>query len=85
VFAVLGIVTYYAGTFLAGILLGLILLVIGKESLIDNNSEFFLGVILLPFGILATYLLYKGLELNWKKEDKIIANHIDEIGKSEKP
>lgn len=81
-FAILGIASYYAGTFITGILLGVFLVIIGSEEFLDTTSELALGLIVLPFGMLASYLLYKALERTWRKAIKVKADEIDMIGKN---
>ena len=39
------------------------------------------GFLMLPFGLLSCYLLYKYLEKTWTKNDPRNNNNIDEIGK----
>ena len=66
VFAILAIITYYAGAFVGGLVLGLILELSGV-SIFDNFSDIQLGLIALPFGLLSCFGLYKFLEKKWKK------------------
>jgi len=70
VFAILGVATYYAGTFIFGFLLGFILALTGNGYLLDEISDFVLSLILLPFGILSTWILYISLKKNWIKNPK---------------
>ena len=60
-YAILGIVSYYFGAFLGGILLAICyeLLEIGNIDTIDDRM---LGFLALPFGIIACWLTYKYLE-----------------------
>ena len=60
-YAVLGVISYYAGTFIAGILL-VILMEINSAGSIDDTNEFVLGLVALPFGLLCAWGLYKFLE-----------------------
>lgn len=68
-FAVIGIVTYYAGTFLFGILLG-ITIELMNPGWIDGVSEFALGVMAIPFGLGATAGLYFLLKRIWETNRK---------------
>jgi glycopeptide antibiotics resistance protein len=66
-YAVLGVVSYYGGTMIAGILLFIVV-----EGFSDGNvediSDIVLNIIALPFGILGAYLMYKFLEKRFKGE-----------------
>ncbi|WP_299766496.1 hypothetical protein [uncultured Dokdonia sp.] len=67
-FAILGIIAYYAGTLLFGLILGIASEFI-SPGFIDTINDILLGIILLPFGILCCYIFYKLLENSWKEED----------------
>jgi len=62
-YAVLGVVTYYAGTIIGGIILGLVMVFFKGD--IDSINEIFLGLLAIPFGLVSAYLLYKYLEKRW--------------------
>ncbi len=81
-FAILGIVVYYVGTIIFGLIFGLIAEIISPGS-IDTINEKMLGLIALPFGILACYLVYKYLQKTWKKNEPITNSEINLIGKKE--
>ena len=76
-YAILGIVVYYGGTLSCGVLIGIIAEIV-SPGFIDATNETLLSIMMLPFGILGCYLLYKYLEKTWKKNMPI--NEIDEIG-----
>lgn len=80
-FAILGVVTYYVGTFIGGIVLAILdeIFVLG----INWDSNLSLGLMALPFGIALDYLFYKILEKKWKKEFVPVGNEIEDIGKPE--
>lgn len=81
-YTILGIVVYYAGTVLfGGIVMGLG--EIFSPGFIDTFNETILGIMMIPFGLLSCYLLYKYLEKTWKKNDPTKNNMIDQIGKIE--
>ncbi|GAB5400405.1 MAG: hypothetical protein Aureis2KO_19900 [Aureisphaera sp.] len=80
-FAVLGVVSYYAGAFIFGILLGIYIELWGSMS-IDDYSDLALGFMAMPFGILTCIGLYQILKRIWKKETKVDEDLIDDIGKS---
>jgi hypothetical protein len=65
-FAILGVVSYYGGTFLAGIILG-VLVEVGTFSSIDDIPEWILTVIAFPVGVLSCWGLYKILKNQWSK------------------
>jgi protein-S-isoprenylcysteine O-methyltransferase Ste14 len=65
-YAILGVVTYYAGTFIAGFILVLGFDLFGMTTLNDLNERA-LGAIALPFGLLLCWLVYQYLKRNWTK------------------
>lgn len=79
-FAILGVVSYYVGTFIAGIAF-----VIGYELFdfgsIDDLSDTVISLMGMPFGLLTCWGLYKILQRNWGKYEKFDENIIDEIGR----
>ena len=83
-FAVIGVVTYYGGIMAFGFISGIILAFVAPETL-DNMNELLYGLMLLPFGLLSCYLLYKFLEKKWEKEYVAPFDSIEEIGKVEEP
>lgn len=78
-FAILGVVIYYVGTFVGGAILGIMdgLLDIGFDW--DNNLA--LGLVALPFGIGAAYLFYFLLKKQWEKSVVLVKDEIHDIGK----
>ena len=79
-FAILGIVMYYVGTMIGGVILGI---VDGIFDLgIDWDSNILMTFIALPFGVGACYFFYFLLEKNWSQKDKEEKLSIDSIGKS---
>jgi len=66
VFALLGIATYYVGTFVGGLIVGIGIEFWGETS-IDEMSSLALGLIALPFGLAACSGLYFILKMNWKE------------------
>ena len=59
-FAILGVVTYYAGTFVMGIIIGIV-----SPETTETMNNLLLGLIALPLGLLFAWLLYKFLENAW--------------------
>ncbi|MCM8568558.1 hypothetical protein NE848_04160 [Gramella jeungdoensis] len=64
-FAILGIITYYFGVMLFGLIIGVIVEIIAP-GYIENMNDIALNFIIMPFGILSTYSLYKLIENRWK-------------------
>ena len=80
-YAILGVVSYYAASFIGGIIIGIIA-EISSPGWIDTANEMVLGVMALPLGILGCYGLYIYLKKNWAKRKEEEAVSIDDIGKS---
>ena len=66
-FAILGVASYYVGTFGAGITIG-ILMGMGYLDSLEGTNELVLGLIALPFGVLLCWGFYKFLENRFKNE-----------------
>ncbi len=79
-FAILGVVIYYVGTFIGGLILGVLDALIGIGFDWDNNLA--LGLIALPFGIASAYLFYYILKKQWEKSFVLVEDEIQDIGKS---
>ena len=79
-YAILGIVVYYGGIFVFSIIVGIMAEIISPLFLETFNETLF-GLLMLPFGILSCYLLYKYLEKTWSKNSQDPIELIDEIGK----
>lgn len=60
-YGILGVVVYYAASFIAGVII-VITLEITSPGKIDTIGDSMLGIISLPFGLLAAWGLYKILE-----------------------
>lgn len=65
-FAVLGVVIYYSGTLLFGLLLGFWAGFTGNLSVFDT-SDLVLGLMGIPLGLLSAWLFYFLLKKNWSK------------------
>jgi hypothetical protein len=66
-FAILGVVSYYAGTIVAGVIFGL-LVEFDVVPALSNIPELALNVIAMPFGLLACWGLYQLLKSQWANE-----------------
>lgn len=75
-FAILGIITYYAGTFFFGLVIG-VAVEMSSPGYWDDFNEMLFSLFMLPFGILSTYLLYKYLEKSWKSKSDILIESIE--------
>ncbi len=73
-FAILGIVAYYGGTLITGILLG----ILAEFGLFDLETfpEYALGLIALPGGALSCWGTYQILKKNWSKSGKPIEEDV---------
>lgn len=78
-FAILGVVTYYTGALIFGVILGGILL-FAESNWLETANRFELALIETPVGILSCYVAYISLEKKWKKETPKTGTMIDEIG-----
>jgi MFS family permease len=78
-FAILGILVYYIGTFIGGVILGILDELIGIGFDWDNTLA--LGLIALPFGIGVAYLFYFILKKEWEKSFVFAEDEIQDIGK----
>lgn len=81
-YTILGIVSYYGGTIVFGLIFGIIAEIV-SPGYIDTVNDTMLGLAGLPFGVLSCYLLYNYLKKTWKKNDPRLNNNIDDIGKIE--
>ncbi|WP_046759052.1 hypothetical protein [Kordia jejudonensis] len=84
-YAILGVVSYYAGIIVGGVLLGIILGLFFPEFL-EDTPESVLGLLTIPIGIFACWGFYQLLKRNWHKkfeEQQRLKPKISDIGKSE--
>ncbi len=78
VYAILGVIVYYSGTMVGGVLLGF---ADGFFELgIDWEDTLLLTAIALPFGIGAAYLFYYLLKKDWKQSFVVVEDEIENIG-----
>jgi hypothetical protein len=68
-FAILGVASYYAGTAVAGLFLGMIIGLGYLQSLADF-SDMAIGFLTLPIGLLTCWGAYRLLKSNWEKSQK---------------
>lgn len=67
VFAILGVVSYYGGTIIAGFVFGLLAELDVTDFFIEL-PEIGLSLFALPFGLLACWAFYKILSNNWSNQ-----------------
>lgn len=80
VFGILGILSYYVGAFLGGIILAVLDDFLGFG--LDWNNNIVLTLIALPFSIGAVYIFYYLLKKSWKNTVVLDKNsEIQDIGK----
>jgi len=66
-FAIIGIVSYYGGTILVGLIFGIIDVIRGVDYFTSMN-DIVINLMALPFGVLTCWGLYKILNANWSKK-----------------
>ena len=67
--AIGGVVAYYAGTFIAGIIIALVMQYVLLESF-DDLSDIAINFMALPVGLLTCYITYVILKRYWSKKDE---------------
>jgi hypothetical protein len=75
-FAILGVVSYYAGIFTGGIIIGIVLELYAPGA-VDTMNETVLSLMTIPVGILTCWLTYTLLKRNWSKPTEIERNTLD--------
>lgn len=84
VFAIIGVATYYAGTFIAAFIYGAVYFIMYPDASDESVDNLISRLILIGFGLLSCVLLYNILKRNWKKtKETTKKDHIQEIGKSD--
>ncbi len=81
-FAILGVASYYVGTFVGGIIVAIIMELITPYSS-DNIGDIGLSFMALPFGLLACWGLYSLLKRNWENKQRREEDIIQQIGEEE--
>lgn len=79
-YAVIGIITYYAAGAIFGVILGVSDLLF--DFGIDWESAYGLELTTIPIGIAADYFLYRVLKKKWQNEAVIDKDEIQDIGKN---
>ncbi|MEO0468232.1 MAG: hypothetical protein AAF206_01330 [Bacteroidota bacterium] len=81
-FAILGVASYYIGSFVGGFLAGGIYLV-ASGAIVNDSHDLILTLIGIPFGLLSCYLTYRILKKRWERRNQVDMSIIDEIGQGE--
>lgn len=68
-FAILGIISYYTGTFLGGIILGIIG-ALANSNFPQDLPNIVLSLLAIPFGLLTCWVFYKILVGQWNKKEQ---------------
>lgn len=77
-YAILGIVSYYLGTLMGGIIIGVLSELFVWN--IDFENNLMLLLIAIPFGLLFTIILYFLLKRKWKNSIIEVKDEIQDIG-----
>lgn len=65
---ILGIVSYYVGSFIGGILIGALFYALNDQESLESMGDIILGIMVMPFGLLICYALYFILKRNWEDD-----------------
>jgi len=76
-YAIGGIASYYAGSLLGGVLIGIGLGLFHTDP--EGINETLYGLFALPFGLAACYGLYRYLKNKWGKPEKFKSDILDDI------
>ncbi len=78
-FAILGVISYYASSFIGAFIIVFGILMISPNTL-DTIPDIALDLMAVPFGLLGCIGLYFFLRKTWEKQERFTENIIDEIG-----
>jgi hypothetical protein len=76
-YAIIGVIVYYAGTAVGGLILGFVFLFTNTNF--DWDNTILTSLIAIPFGLGADYLFYIVLRKMWSKKENS-KDEINEIG-----
>ena len=74
-YAILGVASYYIGTFIFGVVLAIFSEVF-ELGLFDGMNDWSLNMLALPFGLLASWGTYSFLKRDLKKRKKLFQDDI---------
>jgi cytochrome c biogenesis protein CcdA len=68
-YAILSILVFYFGSFFGGAIIGIAMVLIGGWTFdeIDKMNQYVVGILAMPFGLLAAWGLYQLLKRNWEQ------------------
>jgi len=74
-YAIIGVVSYYGGQFLAGMLIYVLIDFFGITA-IDENNKMVIGLLGLPIGILTCFIVYKMLSKRIHHEEVLTSDDV---------
>lgn len=75
-YGILGVVAYYLGTIIFGVLYVLYIEFFTEKS-IDEVNEHVINFMAVPFGLLICWIVYRLLESAWKKKPHLKSDNYD--------
>ncbi len=72
-FAILGVVSYYAGLWTSALIIGVFIGYYSPE-LLDSPYDLLLGIAAIPFGVLTCYIFYQILKKSWTTQPNKVTN-----------
>ena len=77
-YAVLGVVSYYVGGLSVLFLFALVYEFTSPGAITGNEHSY--SLLIIPFGLLSTYLVYRFLNKKWEREKPKVDSDIEQIG-----
>jgi hypothetical protein len=65
-FAILGVISYYAGIVIGGMVIG-VFMAMGYFAFMADVNDMILGLFTIPAGVLTCFITYKALKNYWEK------------------
>ena len=75
-YAVIGVASYYAGVFIGGALIGVVLTYTASDP--ESINEFVLGLMCIPIGLLSCWGLHRFLKHQWSSKTVVSRDLLDE-------
>ena len=75
-YGILGVASYYLGTFVAGVII-VILMEISSPGIIEDFNDILLSLMALPFGLLTAWGVYKFLEKKFGNSVGVNPSNVD--------
>ncbi|MCB0689693.1 MAG: hypothetical protein KDC53_24305 [Saprospiraceae bacterium] len=76
-YAIAGVISYYLGTFIAGILLAIFMELVLERN-IEEMDDFAISLLALPFGLAASWAFYLILQKNANTSSPLNSDVLDE-------